>query len=143
MNIGTVNSLESITVGGVTLPLRNVIVLSAMAAGTIHYQTFRKNGVNYQVTTGKTLKIWAARFRSAAVGDAFVIGHATAAVDNGSAPAGWTAITDGTYADDIARADSVHTVREMPCFKEIPSGKYPTFLSPANSGYMQLICTEE
>lgn len=145
MDIGNINFVNTMTIAGVTIPRNQAIILRAgIAAGK--FQTLRKNGVNYQVSAGKTLKILAMKgFIDSTTASAIAnIGYGDTAVDNSSSsPTNAVGIVDGTPA--YLGYATVSIALEVPLNIEILAGKYPYMVGSAASvaTFITFLCVEE
>lgn len=131
---------EIVTMGNVSLLKNNAkILISATTAA--NYDVFKFNMSNYQVPTGKILRIWAFRVSSnAAAANALSrIGYGdTAVLDAAGAPTNyviklpWSVITT-----------SVNSLTEGQMYVEIPAGKYPhVYNSSVISTINTFLCEE-
>lgn len=150
MYMSQMATVETITMGNVTIPRKKAILLQALMTDS-KYQTFGKNGVDYQVPAGKTLKILAIYMHNSR-GDAspgIYLSYGDDAVHDSAAPPttnvilapGQSAGANIIIAGPAATATSV----ERALYFEVPAGKYPCGFAPT-VGYgnnTTLLCIEE
>lgn len=138
----TMNSVDTISFGGVTVTKRNNIKIITARAPNPNYDTFRYRGSMYQVPVGKTAIIRAVcyRFNIAAPAPSPIIGHSTASASNvAGAPAGYTAITLGGMNNEVIYNTTTQEVIYLPMDLEIAAGKFITMLSNGLCGVSLLI----
>lgn len=130
--IGTLGTIPSLTVGGrVFTDLTNLIILSASTGGSANnVSTLRKFGASsgYQVTTGKTLTIYAIKVISqSSTGEALNFGYGDTDV---GIRAGTTNPTNAVFAIGdssnmlISGLSQVGGVTELAINLAVPSLKY-------------------
>lgn len=120
---------ETVTLGGTTLLKSNAIVLMAVIGAGTKYQTFRKSGANYQITSGKTFRAVGMKVitSNSSNSEGPRIGTGTAAVnDSASAPAGDVAIAGGGIGGGYGTtAPSYGSSQEMPVSFNFASTLFP------------------
>lgn len=136
-------STDTISCGGRTRPASGAIILNAQGNGS--HQTFKSNGSSYLTT--RTINCWCVRSHATSgSGNYLEIGHGTAAVDAGAAPAGATYFTSGTGTigaqSSLGIEGQSYTVRkEVLVQYSIATAKYPfAYTSAANTVFVEMIC---
>lgn len=140
--IGTLGTIDTITVGGrVFTDLTTLIYLEAYTATTARYTTYRKNNTSagYQVTTGKTLSIYAIRVMTdsaagSSAGSVLSYGDTDVGLNSAAAP------TNVVYqfGDSTARIFLTTTGQtsgvfyESPTLFTVPATKYAAQLAVGN-----------
>ena len=144
-------AINTVTVGGTTIPLSSLIVLSGATttSGTV-YQTLYKDGSKYTVTSGKTLYIFAARYQSTGA-SSFNLGYGDTGVDN-TTTAPTNAVTKLSGASVGAAGANLYvssssyplnTPTEMSVYFTIPAGKLPYMVTnTAANSYATFYCYE-
>lgn len=132
--------VPTVTIGGVTLPLSQALIFNGSASTASNYDSFKQNGVVYQVPAGKTLVCLAQKVASVStVQFGFYLGSGTAPVSNSpSAPAGAVNINFGPYPPIITGA-AAGAVAEGQMYFEVGPGRYP-YIQGSNTGTGSVLC---
>jgi len=140
------NGVGTVTIAGMTIASSALLVLTAHATGG-QYDTLRNNGTAYQVTTGKTLYIFAIDGTSQAsatlvycqfgYGDTSVSDSAAAPTNSVLRRAGGIA----QWAQELVFAPSTPNNIKL-CNITVPASKYPYFLPQGGAAAMTVYAYE-
>jgi len=135
---------ESITVGGVTIALSRVKILTCRAS-TAKYDSFRENGSIYQVPVGKTFYCLALKiFNSTGTVSSGTFYTSTASVSDGVAPSGNTLVDVGGAQDGALNVEATTAnQREIATFFSVSAGRYLNMYADNGSMNCLIIGYEE
>ena len=97
------------------------------SVGTVaYYDTFEERGVDYAVAAGKKFYITRVTFTAKYNAGGIEIGYGDTGVGNSaSAPTNFVSLTGANAAIKSVFGAEAHLPKQMDCWFEIPTGKYP------------------